>query len=220
MREFDLSVSEISAVAGLVRVRCEGPDPGAEPGQVCLALAERFEQLWARVALHLAPRANGGTVFYVPLTHPYARLQPGDRLNMLGPIGRGFRLPPGPAHLLVMASSLDRLLSTIEHGLRQGLAVTVITPRSAELLPAEVEIHRGALTAELAAWADVVILDVADPKARARHVRALAPPRAEAYVQALVQAVMPCGVGACQACWVEPAETKRLACIDGPVFAV
>ncbi len=227
VREFELVVSEVAAVGGLIQVQCEGPDPGAAPGQVCLALCKRSapaDQAWLRAGLHLAPRESSGAAFYVPLTHAYARLQPGDRLEVLGPCGRGFRLPAGaPAarpHLLVLAGSLERLLPTIQHALRQTMAVTVITPRSADLLPADVEVHRGPLTAELAAWADVVVLDVADPQTRARHIRELAPPRAETFVQALFQAPLPCGVGACQACWVEPAHTKRLLCVEGPVFAL
>ncbi len=222
VREFELVVSEVAAVGGLVQVQCEGPDPGAEPGQVCLALAQRLAPAgpaWLRVSLHLAPR-QGGATFYAPLTHAYARLQPGDRLEMLGPIGRGFRLPSGGAHLLALASSLERLLPTLLHALRLGLAVTVMTPRSADLLPADVEIHRGPLSAELAAWADGVVLDVADPQTRAKHIRELAPPRGEGFVQALFQGLLPCGVGACQACWVEPAQTKKLLCVQGPVFGL
>lgn len=219
MRAFELTVAEMAAKSGLIELRCAGPDPGAAPGQVCLALGEAPEQPWLRQTLHLAPR-EGGAAFYVPITHPYARLQPGDRLDVLGPVGRGFRLPAGGAHLLVVAGSLERLLPTIEHALRQALAVTVLTPRSADLLPADVEVTRGPLTPEMAAWADVVVLDVADPRARAQHIRALAPPRGEHYVQALFQMPLPCGTGACQACWVEPAQTRRLGCVDGPVFAV
>ena len=219
MRTFELVVNEMALIGGLLQVSCQGPDPGAEPGQVCLALADRLPQPWLRLGLHLAA-VEGGVAFYVPMTHAYARLQPGDRLELLGPVGRGFRLPASAAHLLVVASSLERVLPTILHAVRQQQAVTVITPRSAELLPPDVEIHRGALTAELAAWADVVILDVADPRARARHIRELASPRAEQFVQALFQVPMPCGVGACQACWVEPLNSKRLACTEGPVFTV
>jgi dihydroorotate dehydrogenase electron transfer subunit len=220
VREFELSVAEMAAVGGLIQVTCAGPDPGAAPGQICLVLADKPGQPWLRVGLHLAPGDEGGAVFYVPMTHPYARLEPGDQLQVLGPVGRGFRLPDGAAHLLVVASSLDRLLPTIQQALRRNLAVTVLTPRSADLLPPDVEIHRGPLSAELAAWADVVVLDVADPKARAQHIRALAPPRAEHYIQALFTVPMPCGVGACQACWVELVQAKRLACVDGPVFAL
>jgi NAD(P)H-flavin reductase len=220
MRAFELIVAEIAAVGGLIRVTCDGPDPGAAPGQVCLALADQPDQPWLRVGLHLAPRETGGADFYVPPTHAYARLEPGDRLEVLGPCGRGFRWPAGAAHLLVLASSLERLLPTIQHALRQGLAVTALTPRSADLLPADVEIHRGPMTAELAAWADVVVLDVADTKARATHIRSLAPTRGETYIQAVFHIPLPCGTGACQACWVEVGQSRRLACVEGPVFAV
>ena len=219
MRLFEFVVTELAVRGGLIEVTGQGPEPGAAPGQVCLALAELTEQPWLRVALHLAPRA-GGAAFFVPVTHPYAHLQPGDRLELLGPCGRGFRLPAGAAHLLVIASTLERLLPTIEHAVRQGLAVTCLTPRRAELLPPDVEIHRGPLTAELAAWADVVVLDLADLQARARHIRSLAPPRPEAYVQALLNVPLPCGTGACQACWVEMGQTKRLACVEGPVVTL
>jgi hypothetical protein len=213
-------VKEIAAIGGLILVTCAGPDPGAAPGQVSLAWADHHAQPWLRVPLHLAPLVTGGMRFYVPLVHPYARLQPGDRLDLLGPCGRGFHLPSGAAHLLVLASSLDRLLPTIQHSVGLGLAVTALTPRSTDLLPTEVEIHRGPLTEELAVWADAVLLDVADPQARAKHIRSLAPPRAEGYVQALFHAPMPCGTGACQACWVEPRQTRRLCCVDGPVFTL
>jgi dihydroorotate dehydrogenase electron transfer subunit len=219
MRAFELIVSEIASAGGLVRMACAGPDPGAAPGQACLALADRPEQPWLRLPLYLAAR-EAGAEFFVPVTHPYARLAPGDRLDVIGPVGRGFRLPEGAANVLVVAGSLERLLPTIDQALRQGLAITVLTPRSADLLPTDVEVHRAPLSADLAAWADVVLLDVADPKARAKHIRSLVPPRAEQFVQALFQAPMPCGVGACQACWVEVGSVKRLCCVEGPVFTV
>ena len=79
---------------------------------------------------------------------------------------------------------------------------------------------RGPLNEELARWADVVPLDVADPAARARHIRELAPGRARDYVQALLSTPLPCGVGACQACWAGTGRARRLACVDGPVFAL
>jgi hypothetical protein len=122
--------------------------------------------------------------------------------------------------VLVIAGSVERLLPTVEAALHRGLAVTALTPRGADLLPSDVELHRGALTAELAAWADLVALDVADPRARAQHIRSLAPPRNPGFVQALVTPEMPCGTGACHACWVEltPPHVRKLACVDGPVF--
>jgi hypothetical protein len=221
VREFELRVAELAALGGSVRIECEGPDPGASAGQLCLALAALPNQPVLRTPLYLLPRRNGRSSFYVPATHPLARLAPGDRLDLIGPAGRGFRLPPAGGRLLVIASSLERLAPVVEAALQRSAAVTVLTPRTAELLPTDVEVHRGPLSAELARWADTVALDVADPAARAARLHELAPDRGQGYIQALHQPPMPCGVGACQACWVHLpyATASKLACVDGPVFA-
>ena len=220
MRQFELTVSEVAAIGGAVRVTCAGPDPGAQPGQVCLAWSEGPTQPFLRVPLFVHGGATTHPQFFLPLGHPYARLAPADTIDLLGPIGRGFQLPKRGSHLLVIAGALERLLPLIEAALEGGLAVTALTPRSADLLPSDVEIHRGPLTAELAEWADLVALDVADPRARAQHIRALAPQRGPEYIQALVPPPLPCGTGACQACWVELTQPhlRKLACVDGPVF--
>ena len=221
MRQFELRVAELAAIGGSVRVECTGPHPVTAPGQVCLALASLPAQPFLRLALYLLAAQGAAPVFFVPPWHPYARLAPGDRLDLIGPAGRGFRLPSEGGHLLVIASRLERLAPAVEAALQRGLAVTVLTPRSADMLPSDVEIHRGPLSAELALWADLVALDVADPAAHAERVRALAPGRGPEYVQAIQTPVMPCGVGACQACWVQLAapHARKLACVDGPVFS-
>jgi dihydroorotate dehydrogenase electron transfer subunit len=187
---------------------------------VCLAWIDHPAQPFLRLPLHIYRRPDAGLVFYLPVGHPYTRLSPGDMLNLIGPVGRGFHLPRPGGHLLVVAGAVERLMPTIDAALHQGLAVTALTPRSAELLPSDVEVHRGPMTAELAAWADVVALDVADPRARAQHIRSLGHARGQGYVQALLTPTMPCGTGACQVCWVELAQphVRKLACVDGPVF--
>jgi len=220
VRQFELTITEVAAIGSAVRVICAGPDPGAQPGQVCLAWAEAPTQPFLRVPLFMQGGATSDSQFFLPLGHPYARLAPGDALDLLGPLGQGFRLPKRGSHLLVVAAALERLLPVIKAALEGGLAVTALTPRSADLLPSDVEIQRGPLTDELATWADLVALDVSDPRARAQHIRALAPQRGPEYIQALVTPPLPCGTGACQACWVELAQPhqRKLACVDGPVF--
>src|SRR6185436_7615652 len=109
-------------------------------------------------------------------------------------------------------------MPVITAALATGLSVAVLAPRGADLLPAAVEIQRGPVSEDLARWADVVVLDVADPHARADHIRTLAPGRGRDFVQALMPTPLPCGVGACQACWVQTGHTRRLACVDGPVL--
>ena len=220
MREFELRVLEVAAVGGSIRVECEGANPASASGQMCLALAVLPNHPQLRLPLFFLPLRDKRSGFYVPAAHAYARLAPGDRLDLIGPAGRGFRLPAEGRHLLVIASSLERLAGVIAAAVQRGLPVAVLTPRGADLLPPDVEIYRGPLTAELAGWADVVALDVVDPAARAARLRALAPERGPDYIQALHQPPMPCGVGACQACWVHlaHANARKLACADGPVF--
>jgi hypothetical protein len=220
MRQFDVRIAEMSALGGLVRFVCDGPPTGALPGQLCLAQAETAPQPFLRLPIYPLPGER--PAFLVPAGHALARLAPGDRLDLIGPIGHGFQLPAPGGHLLVIAATLERVLPAIEQAVAQSVAVTLMSPRAATGLPAEVELHRGPLTAELAGWADVVVLDVAEPRDRAEHVRAMAPLRGAEFVQALMAPLMPCGLGACQACWVEPrpGRSRRLACQDGPVFTL
>jgi hypothetical protein len=125
--------------------------------------------------------------------------------------------------LLVSAPALHRLLPLIHHALGRRIQVTALIPTDVPLpeLPLAVEIVRGPFTAELGVWADMIALDGPDPLAEAEAIRALCPLRSREFVQALLIPLLPCGTGACQACWVETrAHQRRLACTDGPVFCV
>jgi dihydroorotate dehydrogenase electron transfer subunit len=222
VRQLILRVFEIStASGGQIRVRCDGEAaPRSTPGQVWLARAESPTQPFLRLPLFPDSTPGGGFEFLVDRAHPYAALAPGLGLDLVGPVGRGFSLPPRAAHVLLVAASLERLSPLLYHALERQFAVAVLIPESARLpaLPPAVEVQRGPLTHDLAGWADVVALDVPDPEARAREVRALVPTRPAGFVQALITPPMPCGVGACQACGVEIGRGRRLACVDGPVF--
>lgn len=223
MRQFILNVAEIATFGGQFHVRCAGgPDLPFAPGQFYLARTEIAAQPFLRVPLYPFPTQSGGPEFFIDPDHPYAALAPGDTLNLLGPCGRGFNLPPRAAHLLLVAASPARLFSLLSAALEHRFAVTLLLPPDAPLpdLPPHVEIHRGPLTADLAAWADVIALDVPDPAAWVREIRALRLGPPTGFIQALITPTLPCGVGACQACWVETdhAYARKLACVDGPVF--
>lgn len=222
MRQFRLAVSEMATIAGQVVVRCGGADLAPTPGQAYLARAEGPEQPFLRVSLYPYSTSGVGVEFCLDQpTHPYARLEPGAALDLIGPVGRGFTLPPRAAHLLVWCRSPNRLLGLIYHALERRFAVTLLLPTDSPLpeLPPEVEIQREPLAAELAIWADVAALDLPDPLDRAHELRALCPPpRPAEFVQALITPPLPCGAGACQACWVELDRGRKLACVEGPVF--
>lgn len=209
--------------AGQIHVRCRGPELGPAPGQFYLASAEAPGQPFPRQPIFPFFTREHGLEFCIAPDHPFAALQPGAVLEVIGPCGRGFELPPRAAHLLVVCSLPTRLAGLIYHALEQQLSVTVLLPLDGLLpdLPLAVEIQRGAFSAELGAWADVIALDVSEPAALARAIRALCPTRPAGFVQALLTPPMPCGTGACAACWVETgAAQKQLACVAGPVFTI
>jgi hypothetical protein len=209
--------------AGQVHVRCRGPELNPAPGQFYLAAADAPGQPFLRQPIFPFFTREHGLEFCVAADHPFAMLEPGTTLDVIGPCGRGFDLPLRAAHLLVMCSAPTRLMSLLHYALERSLSVTVLLPLEALLpdLPLAVEIQRGAFSAELGAWADVIALDVPEPAALARAIRALCPTRPADFVQALITPPMPCGTGACAACWVETgAPHRQLACVAGPVFAL
>jgi hypothetical protein len=229
VRQFTLIVTEIKTLGRQILVRCEGeggPAPISAPGQVCLAQANLPAQPFLRVPLYPFHQQPGVFEFLISPAHPYAGLEPGMALDLIGPCGRGFDLPLRAAHLLLIADSSERLLPLIHLALERQFAITCLIPQTAPLpeLPSAIEIQRGPLTAELVTWADLIALDVPTPLDTAREIRACAPAatRPASFIQAFITPPLPCGVGACQACWVEPQEThaRKLACVDGPVFRV
>ncbi len=223
MRPLTLAITEMATSAGQIHVRCRGPELNPAPGQFYLAAAAAPGQPFLRQPIFPFFTRQHGLEFCIALNHPLALLEPDTPLEVIGPCGRGFHLPFRAAHVLVMCSAPTRLMGLLHHALEQRLSVTVVLPLDALLpdLPLDVEILRGEFSAELGAWADMIALDVPEPVALARAIRALCPTRPADFVQALITPPMPCGTGACAACWADTgAARKQLACVAGPVFAM
>jgi dihydroorotate dehydrogenase electron transfer subunit len=169
--------------------------------------------------------------------------QPGDTLDVIGPLGIGFPLPKGTRHLLLVSDTQDiaPLLGQMERALAAGLAVTLAlgASRTSRLypvaaLPSAVEFqaatldgslgHRGPVTdllPDLLRWADLAC--TAGSPALYRTLRRQMEQvrlRAEAdFLYGLHTASwLACGVGACMSCQVNTDTGSRLACVDGPVF--
>ena len=109
-------------------------------------------------------------------TEWFTRLRPGDRVDMLGPLGRPFEVDPRSRHLLLIAGGLGiaGVRSLVDEAIRDGRQVVLLfggaTARDvypSSLLPDEVEYvvatddgsvgHHGFVTelvAEYEAWAD------------------------------------------------------------------
>ena len=163
-------------------------------------------------------------------------LEAGQRVNLLGPIGRAAVLPETARQLLLVASGelAPLLLPAAEQMLDRGGRVTMIVRDAAvdggllSLLPLSVEIQAAAdsevwtgLVSDGIAWADaLVIADFAlTPQAWADTIRRRRLTLDDAFAQILMPADLLCCTGACMACVVPRANgSLTRACVHGPVF--
>jgi hypothetical protein len=229
MRQFAVEIQRVAHSAGLLAVQCSGPIPGFRPGQVALALSALPSQPFLRIPLYPFHVHSEGFEFAldqaaatetIDSAHPLTALSPGDSLNIVGPCGRGFDLGTRPGHLLMVAASPARLFSLIEDAVARRWSVSALSLRGAlwPAVPEQLEVHRGALTPELVGWADLIALDSPDSIHLADQVSRLCPNKPRGFVQAVMDVPMPCGTGACQACWVESSPRRQMACVDMPVI--
>nr|WP_315594146.1 dihydroorotate dehydrogenase electron transfer subunit [uncultured Cupriavidus sp.] len=180
-------------------------------------------------------------------TRGLANLGADETLDALGPVGRGFVLPAGTRHILLLARGvgLATLTPLADLARSQGVAVTaVLSVRSADLVMSADYLRE--------AGANVVIVNDEDGSSQVEHVEALLrrthAGRRLDYVatcgsnrllqmlqrvsadleipgQIAVEQHMGCALGACYAC-VRPFRTEvgkqdltyRRVCWEGPVF--
>jgi len=198
------------------------------------------------VTAHPGLAAEEGDLWtlYLPLNgdpgYQWLLQQPlGQSINLLGPLGKGFALQPQSRNLLLLADAVRAplLFTLIETLLDQGGRVTLLVSSTNEalatlmpLLPIPVEVRQATTEAmwteqvrELTPWADQIALAL--PNAQLPAVAALIRQhrfRVDAnFAQALFEADLLCGVGACLACVVPVRDGGYTrACIHGPVMAL
>lgn len=178
-------------------------------------------------------------------TRGLATLGPGDTLDALGPLGRGFRIPDGAKHILLLARGvgLATLAPLAELATSRGVRATaVLSARSRESLMSEAYLQsvgaRVITVTDSAGDSDVVAL-----AARLRQIQASSPfdfvatcgsNRLLQLLQTLsvewdvpgqvaLEQNMGCALGMCFACVrafraVDGKEDYRRVCWDGPVF--
>jgi dihydroorotate dehydrogenase electron transfer subunit len=232
------------------RLTISAPDlsPRLLPGQfLLLRCADRFT-CYLRRPIFPAPLEDGSlTLLLRPDPDPglawLLTRKPGDKLDVIGPLGAGFPLPDTIRNLLLVSDTqaLDPLLGQMRRAIDAGISVTLalggsqastLYPVSA--LPPVVEFqaatldgslgHRGPVTdllPELLTWADSVCVVGSmnlyrTLKAQTEKVRL----RFEAgFSYGLVTNTwLACGVGACLSCAFETETGLKLTCVDGPVF--
>jgi NAD(P)H-flavin reductase len=198
----------------LLRVERGGLDPGA-PGQ--FFMLEAPGRLLPRpMSLCFAPR--GELAFLIdpigPGTRAICAVEPGMELQVLGPLGNGFRLELdrpllvgggiGIAPLPYLSEALGRPPAVL--GFRSDWHA-----HAAELVPnAQTCVEPTLVTQLIPDGMDVL---ACGPEPMLEAVRAVSPDAQLAW-----EAPMACGYGACYGCAVEiGGELKRL-CVEGPVL--
>ncbi|MHB1323359.1 MAG: dihydroorotate dehydrogenase electron transfer subunit [Coriobacteriia bacterium] len=190
-------------------------------------------------------RAGGGKleVLYQVVgaaTLALAEAEPGDGMDVIGPLGHGWEFPGGMAHALVVAGGLGigPMGMLVEELARLGVASTLAQgAHSADRLLARdvfedacrhVEVAtddgsagRTGLVTDLmddlvaADAPDVVYVCGPEPMQRIAAAKAA---QAGIPCQVSLERLMACGVGVCLSCVVETTSGLLRACVDGPVF--
>jgi dihydroorotate dehydrogenase electron transfer subunit len=225
------------------RMVLHAPDIGAsaEPGQfVHVRVHDSLHPLLRRpFSVARRDRTAGTlTLIYRVVGEGTARLadrRPGDRMEVLGPLGRGFRMLPDVIPLLVGGGvGIAPLIFLAEEAVRKGRQVELLAgARTAALLVGEGDLrelgveccpatddgsrgYRGPVTGLVAGRLDGRAVYASGPLAMLRQVKRLTE---SAPAQLCIEAVMACGVGACRGCSCgAQGGGHRLVCTDGPVF--
>lgn len=195
------------------------------PGRYLLAWSPDDPAAPLAQPLFLSEIVDGGFVATSPVP---AAWEPGTRLLLRGPLGRGFN-PPDAVRRLALAAlgATDRrLLPLLHNALSASASVALFTDLHIEItgLPSALEINPLAALPDSLLWADFLALDV--PLERIGDLPArlgLSPEtrRLPCPAQVLVVTPMPCGgVGGCGACSLETPHGWKTACDDGPVFPI
>jgi dihydroorotate dehydrogenase electron transfer subunit len=199
----------------LLRLDRGGLDPGI-PGQFFM-LEAPGRVLPRPMSLCLASRRELGFLFEPvgPGTRALSRVDRGDELSILGPLGNGFRLDVATP-LLVGGGIGIAPLPYLSEELRKPPALLGFrTDRHAEaaaLVPnAEVVVEPTLVTDVLPDGYDVL---ACGPEPMLEAVGALAPGAQLAW-----EAPMACGYGACYGCAVELDGRYQRLCVEGPVLA-
>lgn len=151
---------------------------------------------------------------------PSAVWSVGSRVDLLGPIGKGFS-PPARARrwfLIALDQPIDRLLPLVETAVASDINLAVFAGSPMPDLPLQVEI--AADPAGVVDWADYIAIDTTADRL-AEVSKLLLPPSGmlpAAQVQTLIDVTLPCGLGVCAACAVVSGKGWKLSCQDGPVF--
>ena len=199
------------------RLACSGNLIPA-PGQYLLAGDDSSSLL--PVPLFYTDSAPSGFIAAPPFPDWW---NPGHKLHLRGPLGRGFTLPALSRRVVLVAydDMPARLRGLIRPALKQNASVVLVCDSVSDDLPDDVEVQPSSALSEVCEWADYIALDVARenlPQLR-QSLGKLNQMSAAREAQVLVRTPVPCGgIADCGVCAVTLKSNWMMACKDGPVF--
>lgn len=163
----------------------------------------------------------------------------GEKVNVIGPLGRGFSVHNESKNLLLVSDGwgISPLVSLADVEVKKGRSIVLLMGAKSlpsmyptHLLPKEVELQvatedgsSGRLgnvvsyVPEFWEWADEVFCS--GPVSMYRSVADIARNYGfRKQVQVLADVSMACGIGACYGCTIRTRRGPRLVCKDGPCF--
>ena len=251
MRLFHAEVTESARLYGDTHLLwCLAPEhlAAATPGQFVMAyIGDSADPLLGRaLSIHRRREGERGAEFALLFdvvgrgTAWLAGCRPGDRVRMVGPLGRGFEPRPRVQRMLLVGGGIGcaPLIWLADELAAAGREVALVlggrTP--AQIFPAErlhpsVELHvttedgalgeTGRVTAPFARllpWCDQAFACGPTPMFEALYA-VLRDSALRKPVQALMEERMACGLGICYSCAVFPRRGRvKLVCHDGPMF--
>jgi dihydroorotate dehydrogenase electron transfer subunit len=159
-------------------------------------------------------------------------------LDIMGPLGHGWEVPPTARNLLLLGEGalLASLTMLAQAAIEQELAVTLLCQFASDaeiypptLLSPEIEYHvttpdSGAkplieLVGDYLTWADTVFCAISLATAQTLYQR-YERLQHKHIAQCLVTHPFACASGVCLTCAIDTRAGSKLACRDGPVFAL
>ena len=212
---------------GVVREVCLGPfgrgawiyaPPGAipAPGQYVMGWAPEDTHSPTAEALFPAGYKDGAFLVAAPVPQTW---EPGTKIILRGPIGKGYQLPGWVTHLVVAAlgQTVERLLPILSEAIEHGCSVVVCTDCTLPNLPAEVEYYPECGLVEILPWANFLMMDL--PRSQLSLFRSMFAKMSLPDGQVLLSTIMPCGgLGECGVCAVQGNRSVKFICKNGPVF--
>lgn len=221
---------------GVWLIKLEAPGIEARPGQFCMLHCGQGRFLRRPFSVH---GVSGGLAFLVRVvgrgTAWLAQRQPGEKIDIIGPLGNGFSLHSGANRLLLVAGGMGiaPLAFLAQVAVREGRSVTLLLGAGTkdQVYPRQLlapglnlvvatedgsEGRKGLATdfvKELAAQADQVL--ACGPINMYKAMRKVLSGKP---VQVSLEAWMGCGLGACYACTALTRHGPRQVCRDGPIF--